>query len=84
MEEGKYDMIGKILDVVFSIIEFFVGLLPVWTPQIPEGVQEFLGEIWAFQDFFPVETLLLSAGVILTFEVTVLVARPILKFIRLS
>lgn len=79
-------MMDAILDTIFSIIKSLVELLPVYSPD--ESTSQHVFNFWAriaqVDNYFPVVEVWYCMTVILVFESVVVVARPILKFIRLS
>jgi len=64
---------GFFLSVIFSVISFFLGLLP--TTSFPLAISQAVNSAWgyinAFSFLFPVGTLLICLGIVLGYYITI-------------
>jgi uncharacterized membrane protein YozB (DUF420 family) len=67
-------IIGIIIDIFTSIVNFFVGLLPTtgFPESVTSGITGLVQSAYGFNNIFPVDTLLIVLGLALTFEAIIL------------
>lgn len=82
--KGEQLMIDKILDVVFWVAKAAISLLPTYTPPGIDSIQWLVNQLAAIDNFFPIVTLAECIAAYYTFVFLLMLARPILKWVRLA